>query len=76
MKFNDSCGTDAFRIESCPAAVQALCLLSLKLTLSACQTETPCVCRLEIFYFRKCFFHRVSDSEQLNKTMRNFLFSL
>jgi hypothetical protein len=32
MDLNGSCGTDAFLIESCPAVVQALYLLSLKLT--------------------------------------------
>jgi hypothetical protein len=38
MSVNQSCGTDAFLIESCPDVVQVLYLLSLKLTLSACQT--------------------------------------
>jgi hypothetical protein len=32
MNLNESCGTDAFLVQSCPAVVQALYLLSLKLT--------------------------------------------
>jgi hypothetical protein len=39
MNLNQRCGTDAFLIKSCPAVVQALDILSLKLTLSACKTE-------------------------------------
>jgi hypothetical protein len=39
MNFNEICGIDAFVIEFCPAAVQALHLLSLKLTLSVFQTQ-------------------------------------
>jgi hypothetical protein len=42
MNLNESCGTDAFLIKSYLAVVQALFLLSLKLTLSAYQTETIC----------------------------------
>jgi hypothetical protein len=32
MNLNQSCGIDAFLIKSCPSVVQALYLLSLKLT--------------------------------------------
>jgi hypothetical protein len=39
MDLNDSGGIDALLIKLCPAMVQALCLLSLKLTLRAYQTE-------------------------------------
>jgi hypothetical protein len=39
MNLNQSFGTDAFLIESCPAVVHTLYILSLKLTLSAYQTE-------------------------------------
>jgi hypothetical protein len=51
MNHNDTCGTDTFLIESCPAVVQALCLLSLKLTLSAYQTEKTCMRTLDLTYF-------------------------
>jgi hypothetical protein len=40
MDHNQSCGTDAFLTELCPAVVQALYLLSLKLTLCSYQTHT------------------------------------
>jgi hypothetical protein len=32
MNLNQTCGIDAFLIESCPAVVQALYLMSLKFT--------------------------------------------
>jgi hypothetical protein len=57
MNLNESCGTDAFLIKSCPAVVQALYLLPLKLTLRAYQTEMTCICRLNIFHFRNFFSH-------------------
>jgi hypothetical protein len=57
VNLNESCGIDAFLIESCPAVVQALNLLSLKLTSSAYQTEMTCTRRLDIFNFI-IFFHR------------------
>jgi hypothetical protein len=58
MELFESCGIDVFLIKSSPAVVQALYLLSLKLTLSAYQTEMACIRRLDIFHFRKCFLHR------------------
>jgi hypothetical protein len=39
VNVNQSCGIDAFLIKSCPPVVQALYLLSLKLTSSAYQTD-------------------------------------
>jgi hypothetical protein len=39
MNLYESSGIDAFLIESCPAVVQALYLLPLKLTLSTYQTQ-------------------------------------
>jgi hypothetical protein len=47
---NDSRYVDAFLMESCPAVFQALYLLSVKVTLSAHQTEMACVHRLHIFH--------------------------
>jgi hypothetical protein len=43
MNLNQSCGTDVILIESCATVVQALYLLSLKLTLCAYQTEMACM---------------------------------
>jgi hypothetical protein len=40
MNLNESCGIDAFLTKSCPAVVQALYLLPLKLTSGVYQTET------------------------------------
>jgi hypothetical protein len=40
--FNKRHGIDAFLIKSCSAVVQNLYLLSLKLTLSAYQTDMTC----------------------------------
>lgn len=42
MNANETCDIDAFLIKSCPAVVQALYLLSLKLELSAYKTEIAC----------------------------------
>jgi hypothetical protein len=42
MNLNQSYGTDAFLIEFCPAVVQSVYLLSLKLILIAYQTEMAC----------------------------------
>jgi hypothetical protein len=39
VNVNQSCGIDAFLIKSCPAVVQALYLLSLKLASSVYQTD-------------------------------------
>jgi hypothetical protein len=39
MNLNESCGIDVFLIKSCPAVVQALYFVSLKLTLNAYQRE-------------------------------------
>jgi hypothetical protein len=39
MNLNDSCSTDAFLTKSCPAVVQALYFLPLKLT-SKCVSDT------------------------------------
>jgi hypothetical protein len=49
--------------------VQALYLLSLKLTLSVHQRKMPCTRRLDIFH---CIFStEISASKHLNKIMRN-----
>jgi hypothetical protein len=73
MNLNDSCGTDVFLTESSPAVVQALYLLSLKLTLSAHRTEMTCIRRLDIFHCRKCFFFTDTNAKKhLNKTKINF----
>jgi hypothetical protein len=50
MNLTESCGTNAFLTESCPAVALALYLLSLKLTLSAYQTAMTCIRRLGIFH--------------------------
>jgi hypothetical protein len=42
MIINERCGIDAFLTKSCPAVVQGLYLLSLKVTVSAYQTEMAC----------------------------------
>jgi hypothetical protein len=42
MNLNVSCGYDTFLIGSCPAVLQALYLLALKLTLSAYYTQMMC----------------------------------
>jgi hypothetical protein len=68
INLNDSCCIDAFLIESCPAVVLALYLLSLKLTPTAYETELPCIRRLNIFHFR--FFLR----GKCRQTIGNFLF--
>jgi hypothetical protein len=60
MKLNECCVTGAFLTETCPMMIQCLYLLSLKLTLSAYQTEMFCIHKLDIFHFRKCFFTDVS----------------
>jgi hypothetical protein len=43
MTLNENCVIDAFLIQYFSAVVQALYLLSLKLTLSAYQTEITCM---------------------------------
>jgi hypothetical protein len=67
MNLNENCGVDAFVMDSYPAVVQALYLLSFKLTLSAYQTEIACIYRLDIFNFR-FFFTDACASKHLNKT--------
>jgi hypothetical protein len=67
MNLNHSCGTNAFLIKFYPDVVQSLYLLSLKLTLSAYQTEIP-LCKLDTFHCRKCFSQRLSASKHRNKT--------
>jgi hypothetical protein len=52
MNINQSYVNNAFLIKSCPAVVQVLHLLLLKLTLTAHQTEVFCIRRLDIFHFR------------------------
>jgi hypothetical protein len=72
MNLGESYGIDAFLIESCPAVVQALYFLSLKLTLSAYQTEMTCIRRLDIFHFR--LFHRGKCKQTTKYNHENFLF--
>jgi hypothetical protein len=52
MNLKAICGIDAFLIESCPAVVQALYLMSLEFILSAYHTEMSCIHRLDVFHFR------------------------
>jgi hypothetical protein len=66
---NQSCGPNAVLTESCPAAVQALCLLSLKLTSSVYQTRWR-VRRLDIFHFRFSF-HTGSHEQSFWQTNAN-----
>jgi hypothetical protein len=42
MIINERCGIDAFLTKSCQAVVQGLYLVSLKVTVSAYQTEMAC----------------------------------
>jgi hypothetical protein len=69
MNVDQSCGTEAFLITYCPDTVQALCLLSLKLTLSAYRQRWS-VRRLDIFHFRKCFYQETmskASDEQMQR---------
>jgi hypothetical protein len=65
MILNQNCGIVSLLTESCPTVVQALYVLSLKLTLTARQTEMSCVRRLDMFHCRKMFFIYVSASKQI-----------
>jgi hypothetical protein len=53
MCLDESSGTDAFLIESCPPAIQALYLLSLKQTLSAHRTEMSCIHGRNFFFAQR-----------------------
>lgn len=68
MNLNESSIIDAFLTESCPVVFQALSVLPLKLTVSACQTEMSCVRRLDIFNLKKYifFFYRGNLFSSLN----------
>jgi hypothetical protein len=66
MNLNDSYRVDAFKIKSSPAAVQALLLLSLKLTYGHIRQRWP-LRRLDMLHFNFCS-HRVNSSKHWNKT--------